>query len=67
MKKYLLILLLASCATKENIQISEPVKREIVAAKKEEVNLNKKVKFQEIIYFPFDSSSITRKAAYFRR
>lgn len=64
MKKYLLILLLASCATKNNIQeVQEPAAKPIIAAKKEEIKIDAKVKFTDTVYFAFDSSSINKNMA----
>jgi len=58
MKKYLILLLLASCNAGHNLEVADS-KREIVAAKKSEINLEKKVRFQKRVNFGFDSSSIT--------
>ncbi len=64
MKKYILILLLASCATKNNIQeVQQPPARPIISAKKEAIKIDKKVKFTDIVYFAFDSSSINESMA----
>ena len=62
MKKYLLILLLASCATKENIEPAEPVKKPIIMVKESTETLARKVIFEDVIYFSYDSILINDKA-----
>ena len=62
MKKYLLILLLASCATKENIEPAEPVKKPIIMVKESTEKLARKVIFEDVIYFSYDSILINDRA-----
>jgi peptidoglycan-associated lipoprotein len=60
MKKYFLLLLIVACNA--NQKFEETVKKDIapvIAPKKENLNLEKKVKFEDRINFAFDSSYLS--------
>jgi len=60
MKKYLILLLLASCHSSQDLNVADTKKEtRIVAAKKADINLEKKVKFKKKVSFAFDSSSLS--------
>ena len=62
MKKYFLLLLIISCNANQKFDNATKQIAPVIAPKKEDLNLAKKVKFENKINFAFDSSHLNKES-----